>query len=319
MDLMDKFKKTNSANSAEGSTSAKVVEPNQQTKKSESGSLKPGDDLLGKVGNKAIDTPIAASESHKNAENSVNTKNTSKKSDDSVNNTVKDPDSWTKESALREIKKLREENKITRLKYSEQLEAIKKAQEEREISLKKEIEDALKAKKELDKLKELQEDKKRGIEEKLAHREARILELQKLSEERERKYQEQLREMELRLQEFESERKAQMEVYENKLKEELNKIPERFKEQAELLVKGAGNASEALVALNEAKLKGMFEDKTVIIDNSVPGAKDGARTSIEKLKNANKEISRKMTSQQKIRSALSKISAGEINSAFKGR
>jgi len=47
-----------------------------------------------------------------------------------------------------------------------------------------------------------------------------------------------------------------------KAKPRITSIPDKFKGIAELLIKGAGdNPRDALVALGEAKLRGVFEEK----------------------------------------------------------
>ena len=110
---------------------------------------------------------------------------------------------------------------------------------------------------------------------------------------------------------------AQKEVYKNRLQTELSTIPEKFKTVAELIIKGAGDERDALVAISEAKLNGVFEDKTVIVNHSVPGAHDGARATNERLKEARDAERNKMTPSQKIGAALKSIKSGESNPVFK--
>lgn len=314
MDILNKL--GNKEASAEGAATAA---PNQQAENSASEELGRGEDMLGRVGSQANGSDTnAASASQISADDSLQSKKTSSGQEEpSGSETVKDPNNWTKDSALKEIKKLRDENKVSRIKYTEQLEKFRADQDARDDARKVELVDALKAKEELDKIKAEQEDKKRGIEEKLAHREAKLSELQMLAESRERDYHKKMQEMEDRLSSFEAARQAELQVQKSRLDNELGKIPEQYREHAELIVKGAGDPRDALVALHEAKLKGMFEDATVIVDHSVPGAKDGARSSKEKLETADSERRKSMSSSQKIKSALDAMKQGQTNSAFR--
>ena len=226
-------------------------------------------------------------------------------------------DDWTTDSALKEIKKLREENKQYRLKYAEQINQVKEEAEARLTQKEQEMADLAKAKEELDKLKAEQEDKKRDLTEKVAHREARLQEMSTLFEAREKEYKKNLFSMEQRIKMFEAEREAEMQVYKTRLEEELANVPEQFKDVAQLLVKGAGDARDAVLAITEARVKGIFQDKTVVVNHSVPNAYDGARASKEKLEEAEKARRSKLTGQQKIGEAIKGIRSGVPNSAYR--
>jgi vacuolar-type H+-ATPase subunit I/STV1 len=228
-----------------------------------------------------------------------------------------DTTTWTVDSALKEVKKLREENKTTRLKYEESLEKLKAETEARLQVREKELEKFIQAQQELEDLKAKEADKKRDITEKLAHREAVLAEMKAKAEATERVWQEKLSRMENQLRMYEAEAEAQQQVYTTRLEEELKAVPEKFKGVASLLVKGAGDPRDALIALNEAKLQGVFEDKTVVVNHSVPGAHDGARATNERLDEAKKAAREKMTSSQKIKSALGEIRSGGSNTAFR--
>ena len=118
MDLLDKLGKSSDA-SAQGT--ANSAEPNPQSQSTSSGTRQ-GDDMLAQVGTQASDPGnVAATPGQSSADDSLG-KTSSGKEEPSGSKTVKDPDSWTMDSAFQEIKKLREENKASRLKYSEQLE-----------------------------------------------------------------------------------------------------------------------------------------------------------------------------------------------------
>lgn len=230
---------------------------------------------------------------------------------------VKDPDDWSKESALKEVTKLREENKAQRLKYQEKLEEFKNDLMEKQSSRDEEFEKLKKAQDELNKIKADEEDKKRSLEDKVQHRESRIAQLEAAIEAMKTEKELEVQSFKEQLSMFQAQEDARKQVYQDKLDKELSTIPEKFKETAELIAKGAGDASQALVALNEARLKGLFEDKTVVVNHSVPGAKDGARSTKDRLEHAASAEREKMSSQQKIKAALKEIRQGEGNSAFR--
>ena len=316
MDLLNKLGKERET-SVEGAAKAA---PNQQAESSASGELGRGEDMLGRVGSQVSDSNNAASASQKNTNDSLESNKTSSgQGEPSRSETVQDPNSWSKDSALKEIKKLRDEAKATRVKYSEQLTQFRAEQDAKDELRQSEISDALSAKKELEAIKAAQDDKKRDTEEKLAHRESKLAELQALSETRDKDNVRKMREMEDKLSSFEASRQAEMEIQKTRLDGELNKIPEQYREHAELIVKGAGDPRDGLVALHEAKLKGMFEDRTVIVDHSVPGATNGARSSKEKLESAANDQRKSMSSSQKIKAALDAVKQGQTNSAFRGK
>jgi len=231
---------------------------------------------------------------------------------------VADPNSWTIESAFKEIKKLREENKATRIKYEESVEKLKAEAEARISTREQELANLVESKKQLDELKAKEEDKKRDLSEKLAHRESLIAEQRARMEMLEKDYKSKLEKASLQLQKYEAEVEAQNQVYKQRLDAEVESIPAKFKEYANLIVKGAGDPREALLALHQAKINGIFDDKTVVVNHSVPGAKDGARATKEKLEEGEKAARASMSSNQKIGAALKNIfKDGVDNPAFR--
>lgn len=293
---------------AEGSGSRS--EPNQTADPSSSVPAR-GEDIISKTGGKKTAENAASS-----ADTGPNPKSVSSSVEPTGNQVV---DDWTTDSALKEIKKLREENKQYRLKYAEQIEKVKTESEAMLTQKEQEMAHLAEAKAELDKLKAEQEDKKRDLTEKVAHREARISELQHLFEQREKDYKKALSSMEQRVKMFEADREAEMQVYKSRLEEELATVPEQFKDVANLLVKGAGDARDAVLAITEARVKGIFQDKTVVVNHSVPNAYDGARSSKEKLEEVEKARRSKLTGQQKIGEAIKGIRSGAPNSIYKPR
>jgi len=233
--------------------------------------------------------------------------------------TVKDPEDWSKESALKEVIKLREEQKIQRLKYTEKLDKFKEEIAATQEPLKEELAELKKYKEELGKIKAAEEDKKRTLEDKVSHRETRIGELEARVEAMSADRDTESQSFKERLSVYEAQEEARKQLYMDKLKVELDAIPEKFREQAELISKGAGDPSEALVAISEARLKGFFEDKTVIVNHAVPGAADGARATKEQLEGAARAGRDSMSSTDKVREALKEIRQGEGNSAFRTR
>lgn len=271
-----------------------------------------GTDLLGRaasgqdnVSAKTQSTPTASDASKPNA--TVET----------VSNKDEGNSDWTTDSALKEIKKLRDENKAYRIKYEEKLDQLKLEAEAKVKAKEEEFANLKSAQAELDRIKAEQEDKKRDLNEKVAHREARLAELQALMTEKEKQYQNLLKHKEDELSNFRAKHEAEAQVYKARLEEEIGKIPEKFKDYAELLVKGSGDPREALTVITEAKLKGMFEDKTVVVNHSVPNAYDGARSSKERLEEAEKAKRANMSSSQKIGEALKQIKSGNSNSVFR--
>lgn len=298
-------------NSVEGA--GKVSEPTQASaSQSASTEHNRGDDLLGKLGSKG---------SQATAELNVTSSTESGQPLKSVSSTEEPTggqvDDWTKDSALKEVKKLREENKAYRLRYQQEVEKLKQESDARLDTQKQELEAFKLAKQELDKIKAEQEDKKRDLAEKVAYREARLAEMQALLDAKEQEWSRKLSEQESIVRQYRAEREAEAQIYQSKVDEELSKIPAKFHEHAKLLIKGAGDSREALIALSEAKIKGMFDDKTVIVNHSVPGAQDGARASKERLEDAERQRRDRMNSSQKIGEALKQIKSGSPNNVFR--
>lgn len=311
-DILGKFAKKN--NSAEGAANTSAAPAPTSTVTSGQGELDRGTNLIDKLGTKP-GSANAASAVQASADD--NSSASSKVEPSGTETNVTGSDDWTKDSALKEVKKLREENKAVRLKYQEQIERFKAEQDARSSAQKQELDQLQKAKEELDRIKAEQEDKKRDLSEKVAHREARLAEIQAVAAAREAEYQRKISDMEGVVNQYKAERDAENEVYKSRITEEVNKIPEKYRDYANLIVKGSGDPRDALLALNEAKLKGMFEEKTVIVNHSVPGARDGARSTKERLEQGNREQRASMSSSDKIRSGLEQIRSGTPNSAFR--
>lgn len=266
-----------------------------------------GTDLLKSA--KGTGTPVT--EPDKKVESKVETKVETKEE------VVVDADDWTKESAFKEVKRLRDENKTYRIKYEEKLNNLKEESEARIKAREQELEQLKVAQQELEDIKAKEADKKRDLAEKLAHREALLNDIKSKAELSEKEFKRKEAELTSKLDRYQADQEAQKEVSKQRLQEELKDIPEKFKSVADLIVKGAGDSRDALVAINEAKLQGIFTDKTVIVNHSVPGANDGARATNERLEEGKRAERAGMNSSQKIKQALSSIRSGEKNTAFR--
>lgn len=306
-DLLNSLGKKSSVVEGAGKTS----EPNQtSTNSSNSDSLASrGDDLLVRTGKKSADVS-ANVDQNLSTDGGPNQTNSSKvePSGDST---------WTAESALKEVKKLREENKAYRIKYETQIDQIKQETDARVKAKEAEMQQLAAAKLELDRIKAEQEDKKRDLSEKVAHREAKLAEMQAILNAKEKEAQERLASMEHKVRDYEARVEAENQVYKSRLNEELGKIPEKYRDYANLLIKGAGEPREALMALSEASLKGLFEDKTIVVNHSIPGAHDGARSTKDRLEEAERTRRSSMSPSQKIAESLKSIKSGSPNSVFR--
>jgi flagellar biosynthesis GTPase FlhF len=306
-DLLNKLgKKTETTSEGAGKTSGPQA---TSTGTSTTAEHSRGDDLLGKVASN--NSPEAAA----NANSSAVTDTTSRTSISEEPN-GNSPD-WTTDSAMKEVKKLREENKAYRIKYQQEVEKLRQESDLRTQSIKDELEKAKNAEQELAKIKAEQEDKKRDITEKLVHREARIQELESQSRTKQEELLRKIQDQENIVRQYQAEREAEAGVYQNKVDDELSKIPAKYQDYAKLLVKGAGEPREALVALSEAKIRGMFDDKTIVVNHSTPGAGEGARASKERLEEGDKARRNSMSSSQKIGEALKSIKGGNPNNVFR--
>jgi delta 1-pyrroline-5-carboxylate dehydrogenase len=233
--------------------------------------------------------------------------------------TVKDADSWTKESALKEMLKLREEAKATRLKFQEQLERVQSETESKIAKISSEAQDALEAKKKLETLEAEAADKKRSIEEKLANREAKLSETELIYKQKLQDKEKEVEAYKNKALQFEAQEEAKKAIYKEKLKEEIDKVPEDLREFAEKMVKGYDDPHDAWVAISEAHRKNLFGEKKVMVNHSVPGANDGARLSKAKMEEAERDARKKSTPRDLIKKGLEKIKQGESNSAFRVR
>lgn len=307
-DLLSTLGKKDSTQKKEETTSG-------QTNEQKHDSLGIDDDVTSRGKNLLTQNQEAATQKTETKESGSETGKVETKDQSTVDEF--DKSTWTPESMFKEIKKLREENKQTRLKYAERATQVEKEAADRLAAKEVKFEEVQKAADELASLKSKEEDKKRSLEEKVAHRESRISELEALREASVTDSETKLVAMEAKLRDFEADREAQQEVYKIKLQEELASVPEKYRTFADQMVKNVSDSREALLVLSEARMSGMFDEKSVHVNHSVPGANDGARSSQDKLDAAAKEERGKMSSSDLIKEGLKRVRSGEPNSVFR--
>ena len=190
-----------------------------------------GDDLIAKAGGNKLDSSgnATAQDLVSSAESGQSSPRSASSTEEPTGSQTNSNESWSTDSALKEVKKLREENKAYRLKYVEQLEKLKVESDNRIQQKEAEMKALLEAKTELDKIKADQEDKKRDLSEKVAHRESKLAEMQTIMDIREKEMKQKLSHMEITVKQYEADRAAESEVYKARLNEELSKIPESYK------------------------------------------------------------------------------------------
>lgn len=311
-DLLDTLGKKDSTK-VDGKSSATADDPAKSAEAAARAmnSLKRGEDLTKAAGQAGASSDLETSGNESVKSESSNETNSTE------NKTVKEPDTWTKETALKEVVKLREENKVVRTRYQEQMEKIKSDFDQKLAKVQEQQKEAMEAKKKLEALEAEKADKQRDLSERVAHRETVISKLQTEMEVLKANYEKKLEDTTNKINDYEVEREAHLQVYKARIKEEIDNVPEKFKKFAETMVKGYNDPREAWTVLSEAKMQGLFEDKTVVVNHSVPGAKDGARSNPDKIAAAAREVTDRMTSQQKIKAGLEAIRKGEANSAFR--
>jgi hypothetical protein len=314
----DLLNKLGTKTSVEGATKVAPSQTsenvNSTSSTSDNDGTKRGTDLLGGVTTKS---DSKATQTNTEVKDTNSASNTKVEPSGSATNT--DTADWTLENALKEIKKLREENKATRVKYSESVENLRKETDVKVSAKEQELQELVSKAQELEQIKLKEEDRKRDLSEKLANREAIIADLKAKTEAEKKLLEEKMQKYAAQVEQYRAESEAQLEVYKQRLTSELSNIPEKYKDIAQTLVKGAGDPRDALVMLNEAKLRGLFEDKVVVVSHGVPGAADGARATKEKLDAAAQAQREKLSSMEKIREGLKQVRSAEGNSAFKIR
>lgn len=215
-------------------------------------------------------------------------------------------ESRDKESLYDEIRELRAENKARRLQLEEERNKISSEFEAKFQQYEEKMQTALSAKEELEALKAKEADKKRSIEERLTHREARLAEMEAERNAMAAKWQAELEAKEAELLELRTQQEAQKQVYQERISEELNKIPESRRKFAEMMIKGHNDPRDAWTALSEAKADGLFEDKVTNVVHTTPGA-DASRMTKERQEAIKHGERSNLSSTQLIREGLKNV------------
>lgn len=211
------------------------------------------------------------------------------------------------ESLYDEIRELRAENKARRLQLQEETSKIEEKFQSKLQSYEDQMKKALTAKEELETLKAKEADKKRSIEEKLAHRESTLAQIEAEKKSIQEQLQAEIAKRDAELEDLRVAQEAQKQVYLERIKEEIAKVPETKRKFAEMIIKGYSDPREGWAALSEAKADGLFEDKVVAVSHATPGANVSRMTTErqEAIKNAE---SSKLNARQKISLGLKQVS-----------
>jgi len=210
---------------------------------------------------------------------------------------------WTKEQLAEEMKKTRAEAAKNRVEKKQVEENLEKAYEDKLKALEDKFTPFIEKAKKFDKMKEEEADKKRTLEEKLADREAKIEALAGENTALQDKLEDEKRQLQMELEKRQAEVKAYETYWSTQLEKELNDVPEKHKNLADMIVKGAGDTKEALEAIRQAKAENVFGNKKVSVYHATPTAKDGARLDADK---AQKQASDKLNKKEKVREGLKK-------------
>jgi len=154
---------------------------------------------------------------------------------------------------------------------------------------------------EFDKIKAEQEDKKRDMSEKLAHRESLIRELEEQLEAAKDSSHKEKVALQSELDKVKGSLEGHLAYYREQLDKEMEAIPAQWKEVADAMVKGTNDTREALALIRDAKNKNFFGDKKVEVYHGTPNkASDGARMSSQPTEDQKKD----MKSKDKIKAGL---------------
>lgn len=223
---------------------------------------------------------------------------------------------WTMESMQAEMRKAREEAKRSRLEMKDTVDRLQKEYERKLEELKaatKPLEDQAR---ELNDLRSKEADKKRTLEERLAHRENLLAEKDEEIQSLKDAHQHELGKIYAELENYRSEVNVQNQFYEDKLNEELQLVPDKFKATASRIVKGCDSTREAVDAIRDARSEGLFRDKTIQVSHAVPSVDQGARISGRVTTQEQKDKEKKMTPNEKIGAALQGLKSNPI---YRGR
>jgi uncharacterized protein YukE len=223
---------------------------------------------------------------------------------------------WTNESLHAEMRKAREEAKRSRLEMKDTVDRLQKEYERKLVELQaatKPLEDQAR---ELNDLRAKEADKKRTLEERLAHRENLLADRDEEIQSLKDAHQKELFRIQAQLENLQSEVNVQNQFYEDKLSEELQQVPDKFKATAQRIVKGCDSVREAVDAIRDARAEGLFRDRTIQVSHAVPNVDQGARISGNVQRQEQRDKIEKMTATEKIGVALQGLKSNPI---YRGR
>lgn len=208
---------------------------------------------------------------------------------------------WTKEDYDRILKETRNEAAKNRVKAKELESTLDQRLQEKLQEIEEKYAPLKKKAEEFDKHKETEADRKRSLEEKIAHRDRMLSE----KDEEIKTLRDEYHNDKVKLQNEAENYKARVNAHESYYKEALERergeVPQKFQAVADAMIKGASDVKHALELLREAKTNNLFGNKKVVVNHSVPNANNGARLDSIKAQEAHKES---MKSSDKIRAGI---------------
>lgn len=270
-------------------------------------------DTLGKKKGDSIPSPASTPESEEELQNAKNEGDVLKTSDgtgtdpentpsepqnDGVSAADADPEkdskpdpyaAYSKEDALEELKKARAEAAKRRVENKDLEEQFQQKLQDELGKLEEKMAPLAEKAEKLDELKAKEEDRKRSLEDKVAHRDKLVQQAQEEITALRAERDEEKQELSNKINKLQSVVEAHETFYKEQLDKELAEVPAKFKNLADMIVKGAEDIKSALNAIRDAKKENLFGAKKVVVNHSVPGASTGARTDSVKMKEAEKK------------------------------
>lgn len=199
---------------------------------------------------------------------------------------------WSKEDLAKELKSTRHEAAKNRVAKKELEKELREEFDGKIKALTEEFTPHVEKAQEYEKVKEKEADKKRNLEERLAHRDAKIQELLEEKEGIKTSKEDQIKELQNQNNKYKDDLGAYESYWTEQLEKELAEIPKSKRDLADLMVKGAGNDQDALKAIKKAKTENLFGEKIVKVNHATPTARDGARMGADKAQETGKKLSK---------------------------
>ena len=208
---------------------------------------------------------------------------------------------WTKDQIAEALKEARAESAKRRVEAKDLEQRLKSDYDQKVKQIEEKFTPLLQKAEELDKVKAAEADRKRTLEDKVAHRETLIAQ----RDEELKAIREEAQAIKVELEGKVQQLKANLEAHESFYTEQLDKekaeIPKKYQDLVETMIKGANDSKHALELIRTAKRENLFGEKKVFVNHSVPNAKTGARTDSA---SAQQEKRESMKSSEKIREGL---------------